>query len=477
MEETLREWLESAGSSGELKEIKGADWNLEIGALSALNVKRRDCPALLFDDIKGYPSGYRVLTCSTSSRGLLSRTFNVSSGGSDLDLIKTFRERLPRWEASMKDFSPETTTSGPLLENVHSGEEVDLLEFPVPKWHELDAGRYIGTGDAVITRDPDSGAVNLGTYRIMVHDKKTLALFITPGKHGRLHMEKYHARGERCPVAISVGHHPLVFRTAGSKIADGGEYNFMGAIRGEPVKVITDGVTGLPIPCDSEIVLVGWCPPDKQRVEGPFGEWTGYYASRPEPAPIVEVERIYHRNSPVILGSPPSRPPHDSAYFRTIMGSAFLHNELIKNGIPDIRGVWLVEAGLELMMVISLKQRYPGQVKQAALFATQNRLSASLGRHVIVVDEDIDPSNINDVLWALCTRCDPKKDIEVIDRLWCSSLETLSPPSTRVHFSSRAIFDACKPYEWLNEFPREVKVSDEVAERVTKKWGELLDLK
>ena len=129
------------------------------------------------------------------------------------------------------------------------------------------------------------------------------------------------------------------------------------------------------------------------------------------------------------------------------------------------------------MIVISLKQRYPGHVKQAGLFATQNLLSASLGRHVILVDEDIDTSNINEVLWALCPRCDPQRDIQVIDRMWCSSLETLSPPSTKVHFSSRAIFDACKPYEWLNDFPQEVKVSDEIAKRVTEKWGGILDLK
>jgi UbiD family decarboxylase len=477
MADTFREWIEKAEASGELKIIEGADWNLEIGALSALNVKRKGCPALLFDSIKDYPSGHRILTCSTSSRGLLSHTFNVPPCESDLDLVRTFRETLPEWEASLGEFPPETVDRGPVLENVRSGEDVDLFEFPVPKWHELDSGRYIGTADAVITKDPDTGAVNLGTYRIMVHDRKTVGLFVTPGKHGRLHFEKYHARGEPCPIAISIGHHPLFFRIAGTKLPDGAEYNYIGAIRGEPVKVIKEEVTGLPVPHDSEILLAGWCPPDRRREEGPFGEWTGYYASRPEPAPILEVERIYYRKDPIILGAPPSRPPHDSAYYRTIVGSALLHNELLKNGIPDIKGVWLSEAGLELLMIISLKQRYPGHARQAGLFATQNRLSASLGRHVILVDEDIDPSNINEVLWALCTRCDPKKDIEVLDRLWSSSLDPISPRTTQAYFSSRAIFDACKPYEWIDEFPNEVKVSPELAHRVIDKWGRMLNLK
>lgn len=470
---TLRDWLRQADAMGELREIKGADWDLEIGALSALNVKRKDAPALLFDNIKEYPGGYRVLTCSTSSRGLLALALNIPSGDTDRELVETLIETIPKWEESINEFPPLITDSGPVLENVHSGDDVDVFEFPVPKWHSLDKGRYIGTADAVITQDPDTGEVNLGTYRVMVHNKNTVGLFITPGKHGRIHYEKYHARGKPCPVAISIGHHPLIFRISGTRIAKGTEYNFIGAIRREPVKVIKEEITGLPIPYDSEIVLAGWCPPNMKMDEGPFGEWTGYYASKQAPAPIVKLERIYHRNSPIILGAPPSRPPHDSAYYRMIMGSALLFNDLQKNGIPEVKGVWLSEAGLELLIVISLRQRYPGHAKQAALFVTQNRLSASLGRHVIVVDEDIDPSNMNDVIWAFCTRCDPKRDIEIIDRMWSSSLDPMSSPPTQVHFGSRTIIDACKPYEWIDEFPNEVRVSPELERRVIDKWGHI----
>ncbi|MDP2646049.1 MAG: UbiD family decarboxylase [Desulfobacterales bacterium] len=476
MKLSLRDWLEMAEAADALVRIDGADWDLEIGALSAISVKRKDCPALLFDAIKGYAPGYRVLTCSTSNHRLLSRTFNISACTSDMDLVKIFKEKIPQWEAALKEFPPRIVATGPVLENVLSGMDVDLLKFPAPKWHEHDNGRYIGTGDAVITRDPDTGAVNIGTYRIKVHDKKTAALFITPGKHGRLHYEKYHSRAERCPVAISIGHHPLLFRVAGIRTPEGCEYNYVGAVQGEPVRVIQEEITGLPIPADSEIVIVGWCPPDKKMPEGPFGEWTGYYASREEPTPIVEVERIYHRNRPIILGAPPSRPPHDAAYCRTIMGSALLYNELLKNGIPDIQGVWLSEAGLELLIIISLIQRYPGHARQAALFATQNRLSASLGRYVIVVDEDIDPSNIQEVLWAVCTRSDPEKDIDIVRRLWASSLDPIAPRSTRDYFSSRAIIDACKPFEWKDQFPREIQVSPELYRRVTDKWKDVLKL-
>jgi len=108
-------------------------------------------------------------------------------------------------------------------------------------------GRYIGTGDAIITQDPETREVNLGTYRIMVHDEKTTALYMSPGKHGRIHYEKYHALGKPCPVAMSFGHHPLIFKVAGTEVAGGSEYQLIGAIRGEPVKVIKEEITGLPI--------------------------------------------------------------------------------------------------------------------------------------------------------------------------------------------------------------------------------------
>jgi 4-hydroxy-3-polyprenylbenzoate decarboxylase len=432
-------------------------------------IRGGDTSAILFDNIKGYPAGYRVLTSQLYGLNRVALTLGLPQG-SEKELVEAIRQRLPQWEASFDQFPPKVVQSGPILENVHSRNDLNLFEFPVPKWHELDGGRYIGTADSVITRDPDTGEVNLGTYRIMVHDEKTTALYISPGKHGRLHYQKWHAQGKSCPVAISIGHNPLMFAVSCTPLTAGTEYNWAGVIRGEPMEVIIEEITGLPIPAESEIVIAGWCPPDETRIEGPFGEWTGYYASKERPAPIIEVERIYHRNDPIILGSCPRRPPGDSTLFRSVFDSAILRNELIKGGIPDVVGVWRSELAGTLLTIISIKQRYPGHAKQAALFASQTKAGSYFGRYMIVVDEDIDPTNIQDVIWALCFRSDPEKDIDIIRRCRSTPLDPTIRKPTNAFFNSRAFIDACKPFEWIDEFPRVVEVSPELADKFSKKW-------
>ena len=242
-------------------------------------------------------------------------------------------------------------------------------------------------------------------------------------------------------------------------------------MRGEPAQVIIDDVTGLPIPADSEIVLVGWMLPDKLLPEGPFGEWTGYYASKQRAEPVFRVDRIYYRNDPIILGSPPQRPPSDHAYCSNLIRSALLENELARVGVPDVRGVWAAEAGLHPFFVVSIKQRYAGHARQAGFLASQMRKGAAyLGRYVIVVDEDIDPTDINDVIWAICFRADPEKDIDIIRRAWSSPLDPLIRKPAEAYFNSRAIIDATKPFEWINEFPPAISFSPEITERVQRKW-------
>ena len=468
--DNLRDWLEKLDGMGELKTIRGLNWDLEIGAYVELSAPAGDPHALLFDDITGYPSGYRILTGSIKTPSRVALCLGLPPSDYTLEITHTVRERLPQWEASLHKFAPQIVQTGPVLENVDSGKDIDLFKFPVPKWHEPDGGRYIGTANSVMTRDPDTGEMNLGTYRIMVHDNKTAALHVSPGKHSRLHYEKYHARGEACPVAVSVGHHPLFFAMSCTDLPDGSEYNYIGAVSGQPVKVIKEEVTGLLIPADSEIVIAGWCPPGKARTEGPFGEWTGYYGSAEKPAPVIEVERVYYRNNPIILGAPPRRPPGDNTVYATIFHGAKLHNQLEMAGVPDVKGVWISDFAGIMFIVVSIKQRYAGHARQAAFAASQgNRIGAYMGRYVIVVDEDIDPTNLKEVLWAMCTRSDPEKDIDIIRRAWSTPLDPTIRKPTKAFVNSRAIIDACRPYEWIDEFPEVVAVSPELAARMKTK--------
>ena len=142
----LRDWLAKVDALGELQAVSGADWNKEIGAISQINYKRSENPALLFDEIKDYSQGYRVLTSSMGSTRRLALAFRFSTDLDRRDLIETFRGKPLQWEKNSKNYSPRLVASGPIFEEVYEGRDVNVLKFPTPLWHEKDGGRYIGTG-------------------------------------------------------------------------------------------------------------------------------------------------------------------------------------------------------------------------------------------------------------------------------------------------------------------------------------------
>ena len=467
----LRDWIRKAEEMGEVKTLKQCDWNLEIGAITELVAHRDDGPAVLFDEIKDYPKGYRVLSNSLSSRKRLALTLDLPEGETKMDFVRAWRERYKK----IKPIPPKFVKKGPLFENVYKDKDVDLLKFPTPKWHDLDGGRYIGTGSIDITRDPEEGWVNWGTYRVMIHDKDSVGFYISPGKHGRIQREKYISSGKPCKIAMSFGHDPLVFLAGSIEVPYGvPEYEFIGGVRGEPMELIEGEYSGLPFPANAEIVVEGDVVFDQTKVEGPFGEWTGYYASAERPEPFVRIKRLYHRNDPIILGSPPGRPPVELGWYRSYLRSALIWDEMEKAGVPDVKGVWLtVSGGSRLVLVVSIKQRYPGHAKQAAVVASQCHAGAYLGRYVIVVDDDIDPSNTDDVIWAMSSRSDPDTDIDIIRRCWSGPLDPIIQPGKK-GFNSRAIIDACRPFEWMKDFPPVAESSKEVLDATAKKWGKIL---
>ncbi len=476
MDDSLKVWLNKIREMGEMEILKGVDWDLEMGCITTLNSRGTARKALLFDSIKGYPAGYGVLTDSMTTPSRYAVTVGLPVGLSNRDLLELLRDKLLEWREAIKKYPPAEVRTGPILDNMDSGPKVDLFKFPAPHWHEKDGGRYIGTGCCVITKDPETGRINMGTYRNQVHDKKTVGIMAGVGRHGRMDWEKYHSMGKSAPVAISLGHHPLMLTVAGSDLLHEplSEYHMAGAIRGEPIKVIVEEITGLPIPAESELVIAGWCPPGRQIMEGPFGEWTGYYASASRPEPVLEVERVYYQNSPVILGAPPDRGPSDFNYFHFLQRSANLYNQLLLNGIPGLKGVWMNEVAGQMFIVVSIRQLYEGHSRQVGMLAAQSRIGSSMGRYVVVVDEDIDPSDMNQVIWALATRSDPEKSIDIARRCRSGALDPMIRKPTDTYFNSRAIIDACKPFDWIKDFPAEITHPPELEARLRQQWGSLL---
>ena len=468
----LREWIEKVRELGELREINGADWNLEIGGITELAYKGyTDRPAIIFDEVKDYPKGFRVLVNMVNSLKKLALILGMPLDVNQTEFIQQWKEKLK----NLKPIPPRIVKYGPILENVQRGKDVNLYNFPAPHWNELDEGRYIGTANISITRDPDDGGVNFGVYRVVIHDESTLGFYISPGKHGRIHREKYYNTQKPCPIVISFGHHPLLFLAGCQALPFGfSEYDYAGGLCGEPIDVIEGEITGLPIPAYSEIAIEGESIPGDNMMEGPFGEWPGYYSGSKRPEPVIRVKSIMHRNNPILCGAPPSPPTTGSSYFRGIMRSASIWEALEKAGIPDIRGVRCHEkAGHRFLTIVSIKQRYPGHAKQVGLIASQCRDAAYLGRYVIVVDEDIDVFDNDEVLWAVATRSDPEHSIDIIRRCWSGPLDPAIPVG-RKGLNSRAIIEACRPYEWIDQFPKTVTSSPERKEEILKKWGNLI---
>jgi 4-hydroxy-3-polyprenylbenzoate decarboxylase len=299
---------------------------------------------------------------------------------------------------------------------------------------------------------------------------------VVPGKHGALNIERWFEREGRAPVTVSFGHDPLLLVVGGTEVPGGvSELEYAGAVMGEPVPVVNGPVTGLPIPAGAEIAVEGWLTPDDRRTEGPFGEWTGYFAGSPSPTLNLTVSRLMYRNDPILLGAPPGKPPHDYSYMRTAFKSAMIEDQLVGLGVRGIRSAWAHETGGgRLFIVVSISQQYAGHARQVGQLAAHIPTAAYMNRYVVVVDDDIDASDLGEVIWALSTRSDPALDIEVNSRTWGSRLDPMLPHG-HPPYNSRAVIDACIPFERKKDFPR-VAVSDPgYLDSLARKWASVLD--
>ncbi len=477
---TLRSFIDKIESRGLLRKVSGADWNLEIGALTDANAKKNRY-TLLFDEVKGYPKGMRVLTGSLLDANRVSEALGINGNFNDMSLTSEIRKRLSQTASRQSAFDPEYVQDSPVFETVMKGDSVDISRIPVPKWFSEDGGRYIGTMDAVITRDPDNGWVNVGTYRIMVKDRNHLAILMEASRHGRNHVEKWMKKEGRVPIAASFGHNPGLNLFSANEVPEGvSEYNYLGAVRGEPVRVVRGPITGLPIPADSEIAIEGYID-SEMTDEGPLGEFMGYYAGGKMRNPVLHVEALYMRKDPILLGTCAGKPPYDYSYFRCPIRASLIWNTLESAGISGVKGVWCHEEGYSrAFTVVSIRQMFGGHAVMAGHIASQCRPGAVSGRYTVVVDDDIDPSNIHDVVWAMCSRNDPATGIDIVRNTMGTPLDPISihkeGKDILEYTSSRAIIIAVKPMEKVikGTFPEVVKADQETDSRVRTKFQDIL---
>jgi 4-hydroxy-3-polyprenylbenzoate decarboxylase len=489
----LRGWIAALRSAGELHEVDAeVDWNIELGTIMRLAQGPGTGKALLFNNIKDYnkPESRcrRIFGSALNNNRRIAMMLGLPAGTHARELVRIGRNILS------ETVSPKIVSTGPCKENIIAEKDVDLDEFPSPYWNRLDGGRYLITYAGVVTKDPDSGVMNVGIYRGMVGGRNTIPILMWRAQHIGHHVTAWQAHGKKeMPIAVAIGWEPALGFCAGSPVPKGiCEYDVMGAIRGAPVELVKCETSDLYVPASAEIVIEGMLglDPATYEMEGPYAEFTGYYAGDRAPKPTIRVTCITHRSDAILRGTIEGCMPgsySENAVISSIFRSSTAWNVLDRAGVPGIIDVWgpPVQAGMNLN--ISMKQSYRGQAKQAANALWGSSAAHVRYKHITVVDDDIDIHDYAAVDWAIAYRVNAgENDIVIMPETFGLGLD----PSTRKRDRNPALFGTGKWHRVLIDatmnldydpdpdfggarFPPTVWPSDEDIEHVKTRWGEL----
>ncbi len=443
----LRGWIAALQGAGELKTIDAeVDWNVEIGTIMRLVQGTGTGPALLFNTIKDYNAKdsrcRRLFGLGLSSYRRLNLMLGLPLATHPRELVKLGRslleQRLP----------PTIVDTGPVKQHILLGQDINLFDFPAPQWNRVDGGRYIATFAGCVTKDPDTGVPNVGIYRGMVADERTIPMLMWKAQHIGIHSSAWQQSGQKAmPIAIVIGWEPSLGFCAGQPVPRGvSEYDVMGAIRGAPVELVRCETVDLYVPAAAEIVIEGMLSLDPADfvMEGPFAEFTGYVAGDRAPKPAVRVTCITHRTDPILRGTIEGSMPgsySENAICSSIMRSATAWNTLDRAGVPGVTDVWCppVQAGIN--GVVQIRQTYRNQAKQVANVLWGSSAGHVRYKHVTVVDDDIDIHDYAAVDWAIAHRVNAgEHDIIIMPSTFGMGLD----PSTRRRDRNATVFGTGK---------------------------------
>lgn len=488
-EPSLRQALAVLREHGELAEVDAeVHWDRELGAVSRETLRRRG-PALLFSNITGYRApearGSKVTTGLLASH----RRIALLLG---LDPESTTRETVDHVMArNAQRLPPVEVPDGPVHENVVVGAQIDLNDFPVPRWHHLDGGRYINTFGAVVTRDPDSGWTNLGVYRGMIAGRDRIPMLMVPSQHWGQHWAKHLATNTPMPVAIVYGWHPVMDLLAGSPIPAGvSEYDVMGAYLDRSVELVRCKTVDLRVPATAEIVVEGLIHPDPAtyELEGPFGEFTGYVSDVPTARPTVQVTAVTHRTDPIFRGTLEGSLPGasgENSFMSSIQRAAIARQTLATCGVPGIVDVFVHPVTNGTTIVVQIRKVNEGHAKWVASALWSSGAALYRYKYVIVVDEDVDPADYSAIDWAIAYRVRPgTDDIVVFPGTFGSPIDPSTPLEDRSVSDlgsglwNRMVIDATRTWRYQPQerwggarFPPTVAPAPEDVEQVARRWN------
>ena len=478
--ESLGEYVCALDKAGQLTRVKvKVNPDLEVAEILRRLMYRGNQPAILFEHVEGSTMPILGNAFGTMERLHLALEMNdfTEIGGRVTDLTKMKMpagmlnkiKMLPKL-SEIADYGPKYVESGPVTEFVQNAENVSLNTMPILKSFSGDAGRFITFG-ITVTKHPDTDIRNMGVYRIQILDEKKAIMHWQIHKRGAHHYQISRERqGKKIEVAIVIGADPATILSAVAPVPEGmDKFLFAGIARKRGIKLVKCKTVDLEVPVNSEIVLEGYVDPEDNRMEGPFGDHTGYYTP-PEPYPTFTLTGIMRKSSPIYLTTVVGKPILEDAYIGKVIERAFL--PLIQMFHPEVTDFCMPPAGwFQGLAVISIKKRYPGQAKKV-MMGLWGMGQLALTKMFVVVDDDINIQNMDEVLWAITARTDPARDTIVIDN---APTDSLDPASPIVNLGSKLGIDATT--KWREEgYNREIQqiaqVDDNTRSYVDKRWAE-----
>lgn len=439
----LREYIRALERTGDIVRIKEeVDWDLEVGAISRLACEFSG-PAILFEKIKDYAEGYRILGGLFATWRRVAIAIGLPPETSVREIHHVYEERVEH------PIRPVLVESGPCKQNIIINEnDIDLYRFPAPLCHEGDGGRYIGTWDLTVSKDPDSDWTNWGMYRFMIQSKRYLVGAAAPLSHlGMVLRKKYLSTKQSMPVAVVIGADPLCSLVAATGYRVGeSEADFAGGLRQEPVALVKCETSDLLVPANAEIVIEGEILPDKTAPEGPFGEYPGYRHEEDRLGILIRVTAMTYRDFPIVTMSNLGVPPDDSSVAGAIGVTLALKRRLLRHGIP-VTDVFLPTEGASHLVVVGVKSGGEDMAKRIRDILIGRRAWYT---KIIVVDEDVDVFNVGQVIHAFSVKCHSYRGISLIQAEGKGN--PLTPCYSRTErekqMAAIALLDCTWPTDW-----------------------------
>ncbi|MGQ0639125.1 MAG: menaquinone biosynthesis decarboxylase [Nitrososphaerota archaeon] len=473
--EELGEFVEKLEKAGELVRVKTqVDANLEVAEILR-RVMYSNGPALLFENIKNHDMpvlGNAFGSLKRLELGLETSDF-AEIGQRIVDMTKMDIpaglfdkiKKLPEL-AKMMDIAPKLQKSGPVTELFDDSPSFE--KFPILKTWNKDAGRFITFG-LVATKHPETEIRNLGVYRMQVLDKTHAIMHWQKHKRGAHHYDIKKDAGQKIEVAVVIGADPATVYSAVAPVPEGlDKYLFAGIVRKTGIKTVKCKTIDLEVPANAELVLEGYVDPSDIRMEGPFGDHTGYYTP-PEPYPVFTLTGIMRRQRPIYLTTIVGKPILEDAFIGKVIERSFL--PLIRMFQPEVVDFAMPAAGwFQGMAIISIKKRYPGQARKV-MMGLWGLGQLALTKIFIVVDDDVNVHDMDDVIWAVTTRADAARDVMIIDN---TPTDTLDPASPLLNLGSKLGIDATqktKEEGYQREIQELVKVDEDTKNLVDAKWS------